>query len=306
MVRRVFFSVSLSLSLSLSLASLFFKSKFNTPDPPRPPLQAPLWLLPSASRLPQVRTGCCCPERSNATGAVAKSARRKIDRAPLLWLSCSFALLSSKVLALPPLEVDSASSLPSAQPLRRRSAPHSTPHGAARMLASTSTWADASRDRRKREGEDFEWRALIDALCRRFLLSSASHPLSSLSQSCKTSPGARVAIGARRSTAHPRVAPIAAAGAPAYVPDMDKRVRVSFLFLPRRTASPAVLSPEERRSPRAPLLLCSVLSLFPSFSLLRGLIAPCSSQSSPLASHSVERRGRGQHCVARGRRKERH
>lgn len=43
--------------------------------------------------------------------------------------------------------------------------------------------------------------------------------------------GARVAIGARRSTAHPRVAPIAAAGAPAYVPDMDKRNTMNLLLL---------------------------------------------------------------------------
>ena len=224
---------------SHSLASL---SKLDSPCPPRaPPPQAQQWLPPSASRLPQVRTRRCCLQRGDSKGAVATSKRRSIEflasfftlfacsLSVSLALFCSSPLLLAAILASPREVVSSTST----------SAPSPCPRGALLLLPRrTKTRACPSHraPRRTRDAKGaalsemtLKWEALIERLCcrRRFFLFLFFSPSLALSSSLflSQSTGARVAVGARRpSAARPRVAPIVAAGAPAYVPDMDKRV----------------------------------------------------------------------------------
>lgn len=201
-------------------------------SPRGPPPQAPQWLLPSASRLPQVRACRCCLDGGNARGAAAPGRRRSISLGSSFFfalLSCSLlASLSGSNFALRRAKVDSLL-FPSARPPQRRSAAPSTPHGVAHVFFLPRTRAEKSRGGAEKSNRGAFHESLIIALaCRPFSFSffSPSSPAITLQQKKKT--GARVAVGARRSTARPRVAPIVAASAPAYVPDMDKRVSRSF------------------------------------------------------------------------------
>ena len=139
----------------------------------------------------------------------------------------------------------------------------------------------------KRSSEDFWTTSLIKRLAarRRFFFSFS--PLASLPPSPpfnnikKT--GARVAVGARRSTARPRVAPIVAASAPAYVPDMDKRVR-------RESFEKGEKRGRRRGSSARSLSLALSTPRSRPFSCDSGPVASRSRRARPCASR---RRGRG-------------
>lgn len=96
-LRRVFFFLVVRLGLS-AFDSLFLQPRIRLPPrlPPRPRFQAPPWLLPSASRLPQVRACRCCLDRGNASGAAALERRRSTEalgsffRSAVLAASASF------------------------------------------------------------------------------------------------------------------------------------------------------------------------------------------------------------------------
>ena len=72
-----------------------FNPEFDSPlsSPPRPPPQAPQWLLPSASRLPQVRACRRCLDGGNARGAVAPEQRRSIGSLGSFFWLCSLVAL---------------------------------------------------------------------------------------------------------------------------------------------------------------------------------------------------------------------
>lgn len=92
-----FFFLVVRLGLS-AFDSLFLQPRIRLPPrlPPRPRFQAPPWLLPSASRLPQVRACRCCIDRGNASGAAALERRRSTEalgsffRSAVLAASASF------------------------------------------------------------------------------------------------------------------------------------------------------------------------------------------------------------------------
>ena len=88
-------------SSSQFLLRRLFCSLF-TLQPPEFRLPFPQWLLPSASRLPQVRACRCCLDEGNARGAVAPGRRRSIGSLELFffWLCSLLLLLFSCSLAL--------------------------------------------------------------------------------------------------------------------------------------------------------------------------------------------------------------
>ena len=221
----------------------------------------------------------------------------------LLLLSCSlgqFFPLESQGRFFAPLL------FPSARPHQGRSAPPSAPRGAARAPVSSLARANESRD--GREGEQRGLLKVVDqalAAAAFFVFVFLTPSLSPQSPPLwKTKTGARVAVGARRSTARPRVAPIVAASAPAYVPDMDKRVRRQ---MQEEKKSPLVVVAAARSRKKSGSALSRALSsratrsLHPDRALSRPIPGPSRralSKGATLRVHRARARARPQQCTS--------
>lgn len=127
------------------------------PIPPVPPAASPLSsAMASTLRVSPPAGPCSLLLLRKGQCEREPRPRAAQDRSSFLalWLcsACSGCLALCQGPCGATLEVDSAPSLPSAHPLRRCSAALSTPCGTARVLASTRTRANASRD--GREGDE--------------------------------------------------------------------------------------------------------------------------------------------------------